>query len=134
MNASVLDDLFEINRQLNRIFDLSDPVYRGRWPETNLYEDKDAYLVAVKVPGLEKKEIEISLKDKTITIRGERKKSAAPKGKVLLEERFAGSFERSFMLSDKIDEEHIRAESQNGLLLIRLPKSPEAKPRTIEIN
>ncbi len=133
MNTSVLDDLFEINRQLNRIFDLSDPVYRGRWPEANLYEDKDAYLVAVKVPGLEKNEIEISLKDKTLTIRGERKKSAANKEKVLLEERFSGSFERSFLLSDRIDEEHIRAESQNGLLLVRLPKSPEAKPRTIEI-
>lgn len=133
MNASVLDDLFEINRQLNRIFDLSDPVLRGRWPETNLYEDKDAYLAVVKVPGLEKNEIEIDLRDKTLTVRGERKKAGDKKAKVLLDERFTGAFERSFMLNDRIEEGEIRAEAQNGLLIIRLPKSPEAKPRKIEI-
>ncbi len=133
MYTSVLDDLFEINRQLNRIFDSPANSFRGRWPETNLYEDKDGYILVSKVPDVEKSSIEVNLKDNTLTIRGERKR-AFPKGtKVLLDERFSGSFERSFILNDKIDSGRIAAEANDGLLIIKLPKSPESKPRKIEI-
>lgn len=133
MYTSVLDDLFEINRQLNRIFDDTSSSFRGRWPETNLYEDKDGYILVSKVPDMDKSSIEVSLKDNTLTIRGERKKEHAKGAKVLLDERFSGTFERSFILNDKIDSERIGAEADNGLLVIRLPKSPESKPRQIEI-
>lgn len=133
MYTSVLDDLFEINRQLNRIFDAPSQGFRGNWPETNLYEDKDGYIIVSKVPDIDKSAIEVNLKDNTLTIRGERKKDYPKGSKVLLDERFSGTFERNFILNDKIDAEKIGAEAENGLLVVRLPKSPESKPRKIEI-
>ncbi len=133
MYTSVLDDLFEINRQLNRIFDAPAGSSRGRWPETNLYEDKDGYIIVSKVPDVDKSSIEVNLKDNTLTIRGERKKEVPKGAKILLDERFNGTFERSFILNDKIDSERIGAEANNGLLVVKLPKSPDSKPRKIEI-
>jgi HSP20 family protein len=133
MYSTVLDDLFNLSREMNRIFDRTGRPDRGRWPETNVYEDHDAYTVVAKVPGMEKSELELQMKDNALSIKGERKKENDGKGKVHLDERFAGAFERSFLFNEKIDDSAIKAEAKDGLLIIRLPKSPETKPKTIAI-
>ena len=133
MNRTIFDDLFDVSRQMNRI--LSDSGWQNtkRWPETNIYENHDDYILVAKVPGMDKEELDITLKDNSLVISGERNKDGVSGGNAHLDERFSGAFERSFMLNEKIDTEKIEAETSNGLLIIRLPKAAESKPRKITI-
>ncbi len=133
MSDSILQNLYELSREMTRIFD--DDQYRGafRWPETNMYESEDAFVLVSKLPGLSKDDIEISVSDNTLTISGKRELPDHKKDKLHMSERFSGSFERSFMLNRRIDSKRIKAEAENGLLIIRLPKAEEARPRKIKI-
>ena len=136
MLETIFDDLFEINRTINRIFDARSN-YRMNypiWPVMNLYENNDENIIVAKLPGLKKEDIAIVYKDNSIKISGERIKEKNEKNNIQLRERFYGKFERSIMLSEKIDSEKIQAEFKNGLLIIKLPKSSETKPKAITIN
>ncbi len=132
MYTTIFDELFDLSQEMNRLFDKAGKT-DSKWPNTNIYESKDEYILVSKVPGLAKEDIEVTLKDNSLNIRGERKKDSPEKTKLLLEERPAGKFERNILLNEKIDSENIKAETSNGLLIIKLPKSPEVKPRKIEI-
>jgi len=133
MLATFLDDLYDLNRDINRIFD----VYPGRsyyrWPEINIYNNDNEYIVVAKAPGLKKEDIYLTLKDNSLKISGERKKEEKVKTNIHLEERFIGKFERSFMLNEKVDADKVDAEMKNGLLIVKLPKSPDTKPKAITI-
>jgi HSP20 family protein len=134
MLRSIFDDLYDLNREMNKIF--TGNRYYGRrnyWAETNVYENNDGYVLISKLPGISKEDVAITLKDNSLKISGERKKEKVDGEAVHLEERFSGKFERSFLLNDKINSEGIEAEMTNGLLMVKLPKSPETKPRKIEI-
>jgi HSP20 family protein len=132
MYNTVFDELFNLNREMNRIFSQAG-MAQSKWPESNLYENKDEYILVSKVPGISKDKIEISLKDNSLQIKGSLDKQLPKDYKVLLEERAKGSFERNILLNEKIDVENIKAETSNGLLMIKLPKSPESKPKKITI-
>jgi len=133
MTRTIFDDLFEINREMNRILNQGRFTSTAAWPETNIYESKDDYILVSKVPGMEKKDIDITIRDNTLTIAGKREKKYADARKQHLNERFAGEFQRSFMLNEKVDVDKIKAEADNGLLMVRVPKSPEIQPKKIEI-
>ena len=133
MYKTIFDDLFELNNEMNRVLKNADFTEKSRWPETNTYENNDEYILVSKVPGLEREDIEITIKDNSLTIKGSRKKESAEQYKNHLDERFSGDFERSFLLNNKIDVDNIKAEASDGLLMIRLPKSAEKKPKKIEI-
>jgi HSP20 family protein len=133
MSDTMLKDLYQLSREMSRLFEDSPLRGPSRWPETNIYESGDAYVLVSKVPGLSKDEIDISVKDNTLTITGVRKNPRPEKARNHLAERFSGKFERSFLLNQKIDLDKIKAESENGLLIVNLPKAGEAKPRKIEI-
>ncbi len=133
MHRTVFDDLFDVSRQMNRILNDAGWTENRRWPETNLYENSDEYILVAKVPGMEGKDLDLNLKDNTLTLSGERKKDTESKGNLHLEERFSGKFERRFMLNERIDPDKIEAETSNGLLIVKLTKSAEAKPRKITI-
>eukprot|EP01156_Anaeramoeba_ignava_P002430 Anaeramoba_ignava/a218384_18.p2 GENE.a218384_18~~a218384_18.p2 ORF type:complete len:135 (-),score=24.01 a218384_18:377-781(-) len=133
MYKTIFDDLFELNREMNRVFKSAGVTGKSNWPETNTYEKNDEYILVSKVPGIEKDDIEITLKDNSLTIKGKRKKEEGESLKKHLEERFSGNFERNFLLNNKIDAENIKAETSDGLLIIKLPKSAEMKPKKIEI-
>jgi len=133
MYRTVFDELFKLNEEMGRVFNTVGYAGVKRWPETNVYENKDEYILISKVPGMKKDEIHLSIKDNSLTIRGERKKASNEKARVHLDERFSGKFERNFLLNEKIDIDGIKAETANGLLMIKLPKSPESKPKRIEI-
>ena len=136
MLETIFDDLFEINRTINRMFDTRANYRRNYsyWPVMNLYENNDENIIVVKLPGLKKEDISIVYKDNSIKISGERKKEENEKSNIQLKERFYGKFERSIMLPEKIDSEKIQAEFKNGLLIVKLPKSVESKPKAIAIN
>lgn len=86
-----------------------------------------------KVPGMDKDDLDLTLKDNTLALTGSRKKEVEGKGNLHLEERFSGKFERRFMLNERIDSTGIEAETSNGLLIVKLPKSADSKPRKITI-
>ena len=101
----------------------------------NVKETKEAYEVLADLPGLDKKDINISLHENVLTLKGERKYETEKEDENHhYHERTYGNFCRSFRLPQKVAEKDIKAEYKNGVLRITLHKSDEAKPRAIEIN
>jgi len=133
---TIFDDLYDMGRSIDRIITGYAPRKFGtyKWPETNIYENHDDFIVVAKLPGVAKNDVNITLKDNALTISGERKKEKPENANVYVDERFSGKFERNFLLNEKIDADKINAEMKNGILIIKLPKSPESKPKSISIN
>lgn len=103
-------------------------------PAANISETEDEYLIKAELPQVEKKDVEVSVHDGVISIRGERrleKKDESEKQHRV--ESFYGSFARSFSLPADVDENAIHAESKDGVLTVHLPKTEEQKPRPVEI-
>jgi len=107
----------------------------GVFPPTNLYETSDAYILTAEIPGVAPDEIHVSLEESTVLIQGERKIDAKVYEGANLHrvERQAGTFRRAFTLPAKIDAEKVEAVHKNGVLMVRIPKSPEAQPRQIAV-
>ena len=133
MYRTVFDDLFDVSRQMNRILNDAGWTEKRSWPETNIYENSDEYILVAKVPGMSNDDLDLNLKDNTLTLTGDRKKESGIKGDLHLDERFSGKFERRYMMNERIDGEAIEAETSNGLLIVKLPKSADTKPRSITI-
>ncbi len=103
-------------------------------PALDVKETDKEFIVRMDVPGLNKKDIHISVDNNVLTIRGERKREEEEKdANYYCSERFYGSFQRSFTLPTEIDQDNIKAEYKNGVLTITLPKTEEAKARVVEI-
>ncbi len=103
-------------------------------PSTDIREDDNKYTVTADLPGVDKKNVSINVKDNVLTLTGERTLEKKDEGSNFhRRERMYGSFKRSFRLSDMINEEKINAKFKNGILVIELPKAEEVKPREIEI-
>jgi HSP20 family protein len=107
----------------------------GSWvPPVDIEEDKEKIALTAELPGMTENDIDIQMEGGVLTIRGERKFENEKEGKNYHRvERSYGQFVRSFTLPNNVDREKIRAEFQDGLLRIELPKHEEAKPRQIKI-
>jgi len=133
MLLNIFDDLYRLNREMNRLLYTGERTRTTNWPEVNIYENEGEYMVLAKVPGIDKNDISISLKDNSLKIAGEKKIPVNENFNYHLRERKYGKFERNFLLNEKIETEKINAEVKNGFLLVKIPKSPETKPVKIEI-
>jgi len=107
----------------------------GEWlPSLDVAETKNEIVVKAEVPGLEPKDIDISLSDGLLTINGEKKQEREEKEENYhLVERSYGSFARSIRLPNEVQSDKINASYKNGVLKIVLPKSEEAKKKEIKI-
>lgn len=103
---------------------------RAAYPPLNIGEDAQNIYVDVTMPGVEMSEIELTLSDKTLTLKGERR---LEKGNYYRQERPGGFFQRIVNLNVPIDREGVRARLVNGVLEVTLPKTEEVKPRNISI-
>ncbi|BCS52948.1 Hsp20/alpha crystallin family protein [Geobacter sp. SVR] len=111
------------------------PLSTRRFPEVNLSEDEGQIHAEALVPGVEPKEINISLLRNTLTIEGERKPPFALEGQVVHRSELGfGKFSRTIELPVEVDPNRITAECRDGILHIALAKSENAKPRKIEIS
>ncbi len=134
-----LDDLFnQYGRLMGRSATPSAEDGAGKvveWrPVANISETADAYIVKAELPEVEKKDIDVSVHEGVITIRGERRLENTGKDeKHHRIESFYGTFARSFSLPADADESKIQAESKDGVLTVRIPKSEARKPRAIDI-
>lgn len=103
-------------------------------PTLDISETKDDLVIKAEVPGLEPKDIDISLSDGILTIKGEKKEEREEKEEdYYLMERCYGSFARSIQLPKRVQSDKIQATYKNGVLKIVLPKSEEAKKKEIKI-
>ena len=103
-------------------------------PQIDVKETKDAYEILADLPGLNKKDINISLQDNVLTLKGERRYEDKKEDQDrTYYERSYGSFCRSLRLPEKVEDKNIQAEYKDGVLHVTLRKSEDAKPRQIEI-
>ena len=109
--------------------------WRGVFPAVNLYETADAYHLTAELPGVEPDDVHVSLEGSTLVLQGERKIDYATRKETSLHriERQAGGFRRAFELPVKVDADKVEATHRNGVLMLRLPKTPEAQPRQISV-
>jgi len=97
-------------------------------PVVDFTEDDKAFTVTAELPGIEEKEIDVTLSGGMLTIKGEKKQEREEKNKnYYLSERSYGSFQRSFAMPEGVDEEKIAASFAKGVLTVTLPKSAEAQ-------
>jgi HSP20 family protein len=103
-------------------------------PSVNISEDDSSYHVEAELPGLAEKDVEVSLANDILTIKGEKKDEKEEKSKhYVRRERVYGSFERQFTLPAEVDAEKIDAQFKNGILTVELPKSKKAKEEVRKI-
>jgi len=108
---------------------------RGSWvPAINILERQDAMVITADLPGLKAEDVEVTVEEGTLSIRGERKLEEASEGETYHRvERLYGVFERSFTLSNSVDVDKIEARFANGEMVLTLPKREESKPRSVKI-
>ncbi len=105
-------------------------------PRIDVKEDDASYEISAELPGLEEKDIEVSVDDGTLVLRGEKSGASEEKeGKFFRQERIYGRFERAFHLPDGVQDDAIEAKFKNGVLSLHLPKKEEAKKvvRQVEV-
>jgi HSP20 family protein len=106
----------------------------GISPAVDMYDKKDEIVVKAEIPGVEKENINISLTDNKLTIKGEIKKEEEVKEEDYhYSERAYGSFVRALTLPTKVQADKVKASFSNGILEIHLPKADGAKPKEIKI-
>jgi HSP20 family protein len=131
-----LGPLNEVQNNLERFFE-------DVWPgesdhlmsyDLDVHEDAEHVYVEAELPGLTKDDIEMTLEDNVLTIRGEKKLQRDQKeGNFHLSERRYGRFSRSLRLPTVVDENKVQASLKEGVLKVTLDKREEVKPRKIEV-
>lgn len=133
--------LATLQREMNRVFesfwnrfgDLDWP-WGGGDAKSDVVETKDAVEVSVELPGMEMKDIEVSVTDDMLTVKGEKKVERQEEKKgYYLSERSYGAIYRTIPLPPGVDGEKAEASFKNGVLTIRLPQTPEAQAKVKRI-
>lgn len=126
----------EWNSFFDRLFGNLPGLFRegDAWPAVDVTESRDKYTVTAELPGLDKDDIDVTLEDDVLTIRGEKKKESEAKDESYHRvECSYGTFTRSLRLPGKVDPEHIKASFKKGVLTLSIPKPEEERGRKIEI-
>ena len=130
--------------RLNRFFD--DPFFSigrmaedsglGMWnPAVDLYEKDDHFMIKAELPGVDKNDINIDLKDRLLTLSGERTHDKeVNEENYYRRERSYGKFQRAFTLPADVDSDKIEAEFKDGVLQIKVPKPEEKKAKKVTIH
>jgi HSP20 family protein len=127
----------EMDRLFDRFMDWELPELRpfGEWsPSLDFSETKDAYTVKIEVPGIDPKEISVTLDNQTLTVKGEKAQEKETKEEQYYRmERAYGAFMRSVRLPAPVEAAKVTAAFKNGLLTVTMPKSPGAKGTMIPV-
>lgn len=125
----------EMSRFMNGLFDGPGHVTQNWVPALDVWETDSEVVYAFDLPGVREERISIEVKDDTLTVSAEREKTEEAKddGFYRFERRY-GTFARAVGLPQGVDQEHIAARYENGVLEVRVPKPEEQKPRTIALS
>jgi len=134
------DPFLSLQREVNRMLDdfsrgfwAGMPVrfgLTGTWPQLEVTETDKEVKVVAELPGLEEKDIQVSLKDGVLTLKGEKKGGS---NGALYSERWYGQFQRSVVVGPDIDPDKVSAVFKDGVLTITLAKRAEAQSETRQI-
>jgi HSP20 family protein len=104
-------------------------------PAVDVYEDAEKVVLKLEVPGIEEKDLDVRVENRTLTVKGERRFEKEEKEENFhrIERRF-GSFYRAFTLPQTVDTENVDAKYEAGVLKLELKKKPEAQPKQIKVN
>lgn len=136
--ADGIPSIFGLHRQMNRLFDdffqdLDSPLTRGLtagWPAVEVHDDDRQVKVVAELPGMEEKDIDLSLREGVLTLKGE--KSQKTDG-AIYSERWHGQFTRQIDVGQDIDPEKVKASFDKGVLTVTLEKRPNARTETKKI-
>ncbi len=106
----------------------------GAFPPINVFQQGHDLIAILELPGINKADLEIQAKDSTIRISGKKDIAYGEGASVHRRERGSGVFDRTLTVPIRIDPERIRAEYQDGMLALFIPRAENDKPRTISIN
>jgi HSP20 family protein len=134
-------ELDQLTNRLSRMFEGANayptPSSSGSWaPAVSVEETENELILTAELPGMKPEDVDVQLENNILTIRGEKneeRKEEDENRRFHVWERSYGSFQRSFTLPRTVKSDDISAEFKDGLLHIRMPKSPEARSRRIEI-
>jgi len=131
----------EINRVFGNAVDPESSSATAEWvPAVDVREYADRFELLADIPGVDPKQVEITLDNGVLTLSGERQDEKAAQGNGHSElqqqrrERLLGRFHRRFILPDTADAEKVTAQGHHGVLAITIPKHPKAQPRRITVN
>ena len=143
INQDSLRELENMSQRLNGVLrgrstpreDREEAMALADWiPMVDVVETEGEFLLHVELPGVEKKDVKLSIERGVLTLAGQRDQPKEEKGRRYHRvERTYGRFARSYTMPELVDEQKLTAEFRNGVLTVHLPKSEKAKPKSIEV-
>jgi HSP20 family protein len=143
MNQDSLKELENMSQRLNGVLrgrgvpreDREEAMALADWvPMVDVVETDSEFLLHAELPGVEKKNVKLSIERGVLTLTGQREQDKEGKGiRYHRVERAYGRFARSYTMPELVDEQKLTAEFRNGVLTVHLPKSEKAKPKSIEV-
>src|SRR5258706_1248311 len=127
-----------LREAMDRLFDdaFTNPVsiHNGHAPAIDLYQTNDSVVVRAALPGLKAEDVQLSVSGDILTLKGEFNQNDEVKDvSYQLKEQHYGSFERNVLLPALVQTEKAKAEFENGVLTVTVPKAEQARPKTINI-
>jgi HSP20 family protein len=111
----------------------SGPSGTGAYPPVNVFRKGDDFVIIAEIPGIDKSELDIQVKDNAIRIAGTKSIKYSEKSSLHRRERAAGRFDRAVTIPVRIDANAVKAEYHDGILALYLPRAEQDKPRSIKI-
>jgi len=136
-------DIITLRERMDKMFE--DSLARFRMPEeatmptfwspsVDIYETDENIVLKAELPGVDKKEVSVEVKDNTLFLKGERKREKEVKEENYHRvERSFGTFMRSFSLPVTVKQDQVKAKFKDGVLEVTLPKAEEAKPKQVKV-
>lgn len=109
------------------------PSGQGTYPPLNVFRKGDDFMIVAEVPGVRKSDLQLQIKDNTIRISGTKDVAYAEGASLHRRERLAGRFDRAVSIPVAIDADKAKAECNDGILAVYLPRAEHDKPRSIKI-
>ena len=136
-------EMTTLQSRINRLFDEpffptdreNNEVMKTWYPVVDMFEENDSFVIKAELPGMDKKDISVDVKDRVLTLKGERKyENEVKEENYYRRERSYGKFQRAFTLPADIDPNEIKADFKDGLLKIEVPKPEAHKPKEITVH
>ena len=137
-------ELYTLQERMNRLFSeaarrspvAEEEMVQGAWvPAVDIFETGDSIVIKAELPGLTKEDINLEVKENTLSIKGEKKFEKDVKEENYHRmERSYGAFRRAFSLPSTVQQDKVRAKFKDGILEVTLPKAEEAKPKQIKVD
>ena len=132
-------DMSKTLAEVDRLFNAVDrpvglrSVPRGTFPAINVYDQGDTTVMVAEVPGVDPNDLELTVLNDTVTLKGDRRQDLPEEARIYRQERLQGGFSRTITLPDSVNPDSVKAEYRNGVLHVTMDKAEAAKAKRIEI-